>query len=205
MKKFVSVRTIFSALMALFSIFMMCVMSGEAKAVDFQLNFSGDGLYIADNVITSEYRDNYDLGAFSFSIEPVIRFVDFYALGIDISVGGSTLGDSSSHWYISDGGDSFSDLGAMFQIFITNKFIYTDDDYELYGELGLGGHMLFASGYYNEAGELGGLNSWLGVRLRVGMTYYVTDSVGVGMHANGTYYMFESFAFGGGIHTSIKF
>ena len=205
MKKLVSVRAIISALMTLFSICMMCVMSSEVKASEFELNVSGDGLYIADRVLTNEYRNDYDLGAFSFNVETVVRFTDYYALGIEIGMGGSSLGNSSSHWFISKEHEKLSDLGVMLQIFVTNKFIYSGDNFDFYGEIGVGGHILFADGYYNESGDLGGVNTWFGMRLRVGMTYYVTDSVGVGIHANGTYYLLNRYALGGGIHTTIKF
>lgn len=203
MKSLISMRSLISALMTLFSICMMFVMSSEAKAADFELNMSLDGLYWQDTVWTNEYRDSYDMGAFGLSIEPIARFSDLYSLGLDVSIGGSSLGDSSDHWHDDD---DYSEIGVMLQIYITNKFIYSDDNYELWGELGLGGHWLFANGFYGDEGDIlaGGL--WLGLRVRLGMTYYIGDMVGVGLHANGSCYnIISGMSFGGGIHTTIRF
>ena len=96
-------------------------------------------------------------------IQPEYRFTSWFALGLDVELGGY----SGEHFY--------------FQSYITTKFTASLNALDLWGEVGFGPGTMVGDYYYSYEVEHGATWTLL-ARVKVGATYRFNESSGIGIH-----------------------
>ena len=136
-------------------------------------------LYFYDNVISDEYRDSNNYYGGLVEMQGEYRFTDWFGLGLEVGLGGMVDRDASTNWSVPHHAEVF-----YFQGLITCKFIADLDIVELWGEVGVGagvmvGNYIDSDGYVTDEP-----NVLMPVRIRLGATFDINDSMGLGVHGS---------------------
>ena len=195
-------RNLMAVLMAtLMGIAMFFGNSRDAQAEEGWVLTSGASFYyFYDEVMSNEYRGDNELFGGIVSIQPEYRFKDWFGLGLDVGLGGMVDRDASANWRVPHHSEVF-----YFQALITCKFIATLNIVELWGEIGLG-FSIMAGNYINGEGEISKDPEYgLPARVRIGATFDLGNSIGIGVHGAYGLQVFMSSVAEAGVHFVKKF
>ena len=138
------------------------------------INAGGSFLYYNNMDVKSDANgsDNLEHYGAVFDIQPEYRFTPWFGLGIDVEIGGfkthtPNILNKKGHFY--------------FQSYVTGKFIWRLNAFDLWGEIDLGPGA--ESGDYIDMAHVEHGTTWtlLG-RLKLGATYKFNEKNGVGIH-----------------------
>ena len=170
--------------------------SKEAEAGSFVISASANFLTHYNIAMTHEYvADNDIYYGGVVSIQPEIRFADWFGVGLDVGIGGTA---AVSHWA------NKNVKAVALEVLLTAKFIGSIGSLDLWGELGTGyegmhGRLkLYDDEWHN------GTYQWA-TRARVGATYNFADNMGLGLHFAYIYRFIIDSSFEAGLHFTYHF